>query len=84
MALWQLAQQKALWKGGQVTLKNVLKQQWARQEDALRHGRECAKREGACAPLVEMCRLLDIVRARKAGIQFLNDEFSSDTVYRRE
>ena len=76
----QLAQQKTLWKEGQATLKNVLKQQWARQEDALRHGKECAKKEGSCAPLVEMCRLLDVVKARKAAIQFLNDEFSSDTV----
>jgi hypothetical protein len=59
----QMAGQAELWAAGRDQLRGLVEARSTAEAELQRSAREAMKKEGACAPSVELCRLLDVVAA---------------------
>ena len=63
----QIAGQQRLWMEGRLKVSAAVDTAVRCQADILRCAKDCAKRDGATAPLLELQRLLEVISQRKQG-----------------
>lgn len=72
----QIAGQSVVWLAARKGLEKQAAAYSKALDEALAASKEVAKREGAAAPVIELCRLMDVLDARGATIEYLAAELS--------
>ena len=76
----QVGGQHLLLAEGRKLLDAARRTREAKVKEVLQHEKEAMKREGATAPLVELVRLLDVIKSRQATLKVIRDEWADGSV----